>query len=90
MKNKALTDPINKEDLELFNSIRDPEFINFALLAVNFQGIKTNCICSLNKHNEDYIISPLYIQVREDMKDFLKCPDGYTPSNKALNKDEVD
>jgi len=80
MMKKTITKRINKVCSEVFEALRDPQYTNFALLAVNYQGIKTNAIITINEDEDGaFKLQPLFIQVTNSMMKDLKCPDGRIP-----------
>lgn len=71
--------PINDEHKARFEALRDPEFENFALMSCKLDDIETSVICAINKDNKEYLITPLFITVNEDIMNRLKDPSGEKP-----------
>jgi len=75
---KAITTKITKNEKALFEAIRDPQYNNFMLMSVNFNGKQTSCICTIDDHKDGLSITPHAVLINDKIlkENKLLCPSG--------------
>ncbi len=76
MIDPKLTETVRPDSLAMFNALRDPEYTNFALLSVNYDGEPTEAIVAITQDETDYIITPVAVLPTDRMRDRLLNPHG--------------
>lgn len=58
---------ITKQHREQFNALTSGKFDNFCLFSCFLNGKPTASICAVTKDGEEFIITPMFVAVTDDM-----------------------